>query len=121
VKVLDASAVLAFALGEVGSDVVEAALLDGAVCGAVNWSEVAQKVRAAGREWELVRGLLQSYGIRVEAVGVADAEWAAQRWRPGEGLSIADRLCLAVADRLGATVLTADRGWGTSELVHQIR
>jgi PIN domain nuclease of toxin-antitoxin system len=119
--VLDASAVLAFVQGEDGSDVVEDAMSDGATCGAANWSEVAQKVLAAGRDWDLVRALLESYEIRVEPVTVDDAEWAAHRWRRGEGLSLADRLCLAVAGRLDADVLTADSTWGSKGRVRQIR
>ena len=58
--VLDASAILSFLQGEPGSDVVEAALDEGASCSAVNWSEVAQKVRTSGRDWALVRALLES-------------------------------------------------------------
>ncbi len=57
---------------------------EGAVCGAANWSEVAQKVRGAGRDWMLVRTLLRSYGLAVEAVTQEDAEWAAGRWMRGE-------------------------------------
>lgn len=119
--VLDASALLAFLLREDGAEVVEQALDDGAVCGAVNWSEVAQKVLAADRDWTLVRALVESYGIVVDPVGAADAEWAAARWRRGEGLSLADRLCLAVAERLDAAVLTADAAWGSGDRVRQIR
>lgn len=119
--VVDASALLAFVQGEEGSDTVEAALVAGARCGAANWSEVAQKVRAAGREWDLVRALLLSYPTSIEPVVTDDAEWAARRWRAGEGLSLADRLCLALAERVDATVLTADRSWGASERVQQIR
>jgi ribonuclease VapC len=78
---------------EVGADVVEAALLDGPSCSAANWSEVAQKVLAAGRDWELVLALLFSYELRVEPVMVEHAEWAARRWQRGEGVSLADRLC----------------------------
>jgi len=37
------------------------------------------------------------------------------------GLSPGDRLCLALARRLEATVWTADNAWGTSEAVRQIR
>ena len=59
---LDASAVLAFLLDEDGAPVVDAALLDGAVCSAANWSEVAQKLRAADRNWSLSEALLDSYG-----------------------------------------------------------
>lgn len=119
--VLDASALLAYVADEPGADLVETALLDGARCGAANWSEVAQKVIAADRDWELVRGLLSSYDLAVEAVSEEDAEWAARRWRRGEGLSLGDRLCLALAERVDESVLTADRTWGTSERVRQIR
>ena len=119
--VVDASALLAFLQDEDGSDAVEDELLAGARCGAANWSEVAQKVRAGGRDWDLVRALLLSYPMAIEPVVVDDAEWAAQRWRAGEGLSLADRLCLALAERADAPVLTADRTWGTSDRIRQIR
>ena len=100
---------------------VEEALRDGGACGAASWSEVAQKIRAHGRNWDLSRSLLISYGVQVEAVTVADAEWAARRWAPGEGLSLADRLCLALGDRLDADVWTADQAWGSSGRIRQVR
>jgi ribonuclease VapC len=121
VIVLDASAILAFLQGEQGDDVVEAALLDGATCGAANWSEVAQKVLAAGREWRTAAALLASYELTVEPVTQDDAELAASVWQPGSKLSLADRLCLALAKRLEVTALTADRVWGSSDAVRQIR
>ena len=120
-KVLDASAILAFVQDESGAEVVESAFADDPLCSAANWSEVAQKVLAAGRDWDLVRALLASYGIQVEPVSGDDAEWAARRWRRGEGLSLADRLCLALATRLDSDVLTADTLWGSSDRVRQIR
>lgn len=119
--VLDASAVLAFLQGEEGAEIVEARLDEGACCGAANWSEVAQKVRSAGRGWDLARGLLTSYQLHIEPVVLDDAEWAARRWRHGEGLSLADRLCLALAERLDAEAWTADTAWGTQGRVRQIR
>ncbi len=119
--VLDSSAVLAYVQGEAGADVVEEALGGDAVCGAGNWSEIAQKVLAAGRNWDLVRALLLSHDVGVEAVLVDDAEWAARRWRRREGLSLADRLCMALAERLDADVLTADVTWGRDGRVTQIR
>lgn len=119
--VVDASALLAFLQGEDGHDVVERALEAGAVCGAANWSEVAQKVIAAGGDWALARGLLLSYGIDVEPVVSDDAEWAARRWRRGEGLSLADRLCLALGERVGVQVLTADTSWVLDDRVQFIR
>jgi PIN domain nuclease of toxin-antitoxin system len=119
--VIDASALLAFVQGESGADVVEAALDGEAVCSAVNWSEVAQKVLAEDRNWDLVRSLLVSYGLVVEPVVAEDAEWAARRWRRGDGLSIADRLCLALAERVDVDVLTADAAWGSGGRIRQIR
>ena len=74
-----------------------------------------------GRNWDLSRSLLVSYGIQVEAVTATDAEWAAGRWAPGEGLSLADRLCMALGDRLDADIWTADQAWGTSGRIRQVR
>jgi PIN domain nuclease of toxin-antitoxin system len=121
VTVFDASALLAYLAGEPGNEVVEAALERGGRCGAANWSEVAQKVRAAGADWTLSAALLSSFGLVVEPVLVADAEWAAQRWQRGEGLSLADRLCLALGQRTGEPVLTADRSWGEGDGIVQVR
>jgi ribonuclease VapC len=119
--VLDASAILAFLQGEPGAAVVEDQLASNPRCGAANWSEVAQQVRGAGRDWALARALLASYGVAVDAVTEADGEWAAARWRRDEGLSLADRLCLALGHRLDAPVLTAARQWGQDGQVRQIR
>ena len=120
-NVFDASALLTFLQGEQGAGQVEEALRDGGACGAANWSEVAQKIRAHGRNWDLSRSLLVSFGVQVEAVTVADAEWAARKWVPGEGLSLADRLCMALGDRLDADIWTADQAWGTSGRIRQFR
>lgn len=118
--VLDASALLAYLQGEPGADVVEGSLAAGAVCGAANWSETAQKVIHAGGDWQLTRALFESYGLTVEPVTADDAEWAARRWRRGEGLSLGDRLCLALGARLECDVLTADAAWGTEGRITQV-
>lgn len=55
--------------------------------------------------------MLLSYPLVVEPVGQADAEDAARLWRQGDGLSLADRLCLALGRRLGQEILTADGAW----------
>ena len=120
-NVFDASALLAFLQGEDGSAAVEAGLCAGGTCGTANWSEVAQKIRAHGRDWGLARALLASYGLHLEPVSIADAEQAAVSWAPGSGLSLADRLCLALGRRLDAIVWTADSSWGSSEINRQIR
>ena len=121
--VLDASAILALLLREPGADVVQESLTGDTRCGAANWSEVAQKVYSLNRSyWAPVQAtLLRGYGMRIESVLVEDAEWAARRWSRGEGLSLADRLCLALGERLDAEILTADRAWGVDGRIRQIR
>jgi ribonuclease VapC len=121
VNVFDASALLTFLQGEEGAAPVEEALRAGGACGAANWSEVAQKIRAQGRNWDLSRSLLISYGVQVESVTVNDAERAAQRWVRGQGLSLAGRLCMALGDRLDADIWTADQAWGTGGRIRQVR
>lgn len=118
--VVDASALLAFLQGETGADRVEEVLGE-AVVGAANWSEVAQKVRASGADWGVASGLLLSYRLRVEPVSLHDAESAAKSWTRGSGLSLGDRLCLALAARLDVPALTADRAWGASDRIEQLR
>lgn len=118
--VLDASAVLAYLGREPGADRVEAALMEGAVIGAANWSEVAQKVTAGGADWVVARAILDSFPLRVEPVIAVDAESAAALWQRGSGLSLGDRLCLALARRLGVAALTADSAW-PAEVAEQIR
>ncbi len=120
-NLFDASALLSFLGGEEGADRVEAALVQGGACGAANWSEIAQKTRQHGADWDLACGLLLSYGLVIEPVTAVDAETAAQLWEPGSPLSLGDRLCLAQGSRLAATVWTADRAWGSSATIRQIR
>lgn len=119
--VLDASALLAFLGGETGADAVEEALAQDPACSAVNWSETAQKVRAAGGDWQVAAALLAGYGLTVHDATSADAERAAARWVRGSGLSLGDRFCLALGDRLGAVVVTADTAWKDEARVHLIR
>jgi len=120
-NLFDASALLCFLQGEPGADQVEHALDAGGACSAANWSEVAQKVRARPASWTTARGLLLSYDLTVEPVLRPDAEAAAERGAAGSGLSLADRLCLATADRLDAVIWTADRAWGSGSRIRQVR
>ncbi|GAA4830943.1 type II toxin-antitoxin system VapC family toxin [Garicola koreensis] len=119
--VIDASALLAFLKSELGQDVVEEALDAEVRVSAANWSEVAQKIAAANGDWNMVSTVLKSYGLRVEPVTETDAEVAAEIWEPGRGLSLADRLCIALGTRFDDTVMTADRAWGSGRRIRQIR
>ena len=80
-----------------------------------------QKTLSRGGDWGAVRQYFEGYEMVIEPVTRADAEWAAIYWQTHQNLSLADRLCLALTDRLGATVLTSDAMWGTDAPVQQIR
>lgn len=108
--VVDASVVLVWLQDEPGSEAAESMLMEGLI-GAANWSEVLQKVRQHGAEPELAARLLNSFGLRVAGVTQQDAELAASLWRRDSPFSLGDRLCLALAQRLGLPVATADGEW----------
>jgi len=119
--VLDASALLALLRNERGAERVRQELLRGAACSAANWSEVAQKVRFANEDWNAASALLLSFDLTVEPVTIADAERAAEIYSKGSGLSLADRICIALGMRLGDTVLTSDKAWAEHPGVELLR
>lgn len=115
--VLDASAVLAQLYDEVGADRVQAAYETAAIS-AANWAEVIGKVVDRGLAPALVADMLTAAGITVLPVIASDAQLAGElrQYAWARSLSLGDRLCLALAMRLQATVLTADRAWADVEL-----
>jgi ribonuclease VapC len=112
--VVDASVVLAWLQGEPGADQAEPMLMEG-VIGAANWSEVLQKARQHGAPADTVGRLLVSFGLTVHDVTRADAGAAADLWRSGTALSLADRLCLALGLGMELPVATADAAWAEME------
>lgn len=118
--VYDSSALIAYLLDEPGGVLVGSCLDIGGAVGAANWSETMQKM-ATKDAWPQSRDVLLSFPIRIAAVGRVDAEAAARLWRRGSGLSLADRLCLALAERLDSEVLTADQVWKDQPRVRLIR
>ena len=110
--VLDASAVLALLFEEPGAEMVRAQLRTG-VIGAANLAEVLAKLSDHGLPAvEAVRAVA-ILGLEVAPMTEAQAQRSAEL-RPltrGAGLSLGDRACLALATELGASAVTADRGW----------
>lgn len=117
--VLDASAALAFLQGELGSDVVREHL-PGSVMGTANLAEVLSKM-GGSIESSLAEAVLAANGVRFEQVTAHDARSAARLREFSSSLSLGDRLCLALTERLDETVLTADRAWGSGDRIVQIR
>jgi ribonuclease VapC len=112
--VLDASAVLALLYREPGHEQV-AEMLAGAVMSTVNWAEVVQKLVQRGHPAPMVAAEgARSLGVQVVPFVPADAVRTGLLWSATRraGLSLGDRACLALAQRLPEGVaVTADHAW----------
>ena len=120
--VLDASAVMALLHDEEGASAVVGAIAAGATISVVNWAEVLSNVAADGDDPQEVAERLSATGeevvIWVEALTAADCMEVA-RLRPAtppQGLSLADRACLVLAERLGVPALTTDHEWARADV-----
>lgn len=110
--VLDASAVLCLLLSEPGADKVEA-LLERSVLGAVNYSDVVSKLVDRGLPPDDVVSDMSDLGIPVLDIDRELGEIAA-RMRTSTrriGLSLGDRMCLALAKKLDVEAVTTDKAW----------
>ena len=108
---LDASALLAFLLSEPGKERA-AALLDYATMTTIDFAEVATKyvLRGAKDRAETLADRVPVTLIAVDADLALRSALMADLTRPA-GLSLGDRVCLAMGQRTGHTILTAERGW----------
>lgn len=112
--VLDASALIALLWEEPGAEAVEALLSRAqSVVSTVNWTEVLQRYHAVGVQAAGKRESIEALGVEVRDFSGDDAAVAAELWAPtrAAGLSLADRVCLAMARRLDLPAHTADREW----------
>lgn len=114
---IDASAALAYAKREAGSERVRV-VLGGALMSAVNFAEVMGKLTLQGHDANRIGAKLVGLGLVVEPFLWADAQ-VVGALAPGArrlGLSLADRACLALALRSGGRVLTTDRAMAEADL-----
>ena len=122
VAVLDASAVLAVYFDEAGAGEVRATL-PGALLSAVNYTEVIGKALDRGDTLAASLHKLAAMGVEIVAHDARLAQRAGEL-RPltkRAGLSLADRACLALAERERLPVLTADRSWKALGLGFDVR
>lgn len=112
--VLDASALLALINKETGWEVVaRQAVNQDATISAVNYAEVLQKASRIDIAAEVIDAQMEILGVTVSPFGRLDARLASSFYRHRSGLSLADRVCLALARSVTSLAYTADRLWET--------
>ena len=115
--IFDTSAIIAVLRDEPGAERI-AGRFDGGVISAVNLAEVITHGVRGGIPAEEVRADFAGLKISVqpfdEEAATATGALAVQTQRLG--LSLGDRACLALAQKLGGTAVTADRAWGQLKL-----
>lgn len=116
-SLLDASAVLAVLFGEAGGERVMPDMSASAL-GAVNLSEVVSKLIDRGCSSAEALALAATLTCEIVPLDedLALRTGALRRVTRSRGLSLGDRACLALAEREGLPVLTADRTWATLDL-----
>jgi ribonuclease VapC len=129
--VLDASALMAVLHNEDGAEIAIEAIAKGAAISVANWAEVLTKLAERGRDPEQAASETRKAegsrrALTIEPMTAADCV-AIARLRlitKAHGLSLADRACLALAERLGVPAVTADKEWAKADFgaeIHLIR
>ena len=117
-KVLDASAVLAKLRREKGHENIEFA---GNILSLVNFAEVVTVLVRDGHEVRELAQDLVNLGVELRPLTPVVALLAAELYavtKP-KGLSLGDRVCLALARTLDVPAVTAESAW--DELEHGVR
>ena len=115
--VLDASAMLAVLQLEPGGDVVADAI-ENAVMSAVNLSEVIAALSRKGMPVSDASRALRIFQLQIEPFDEHAGYAAAALLRPTSpyGLSLGDRACLALGQRLNFPIMTGDKAWAKLDL-----
>jgi PIN domain nuclease of toxin-antitoxin system len=115
--VLDASAVLAVIQAERGAEVV-APRLPSSMISAANAAEVVARLIDIGKSPDLASRAVADLTCEIvpvdATIGLRAGELRALT--RGKGLSLGDRICLALAEREGVPALTADRAWAELQI-----
>ena len=119
---LDTSALITMIQNAPGGSLV-GARLRGSVVSTISWAELTEHMQEQGLEVAGFRRSVETLGLEIQPFTAADADRAVELWRPppAHQLSLSDRACLALADRLKIPVLTADETWRDLELGIEIR
>jgi ribonuclease VapC len=120
--VLDASALLALLNREPGHEEVTRAIPRASIS-TVNLSEVAAKLAESRMPEDMVREALEGLALDIQDFGL-ELAFQAGMLRPStrvRGLSLGDRACLALGQRLNIPVLTTDRAWQVLDLDVEVK
>lgn len=112
--VLDASAALAFILGEPGGDrvmVLLRAQKASVAMSSVNWCETLTRLQRNSPIVNASKLTSMLPGVEVVSFSQSEAEVAAELAKLSGALSLGDRACLAIAHARKATAWTTDRIW----------
>ena len=115
--VVDASAIIAFLVGEPFTR-FEGERLGNALISAVNLSEVLARLPEIGVPESETSAAVSRLNLRVVAFDETQAR-ATARLRPltrQAGLSLGDRACIALGSAEGCPVVTADPAWANLDL-----
>jgi len=110
--VLDASAVIAAIRNEPGGEAVKA-IYSSAILSSVNASEVVNKLIVQGMAPRAASMSVRNLACEIVDVDVELGLRAGELWvlTRKKGLSLGDRICLALAERENAPAVTSDRAW----------
>ena len=120
--VLDASAILAYLHREPGGELV-VRYLSAAFASAVNVAEVGTRLADRGMTDDKVRQAITDLGMAIAPFD-EDQAYASAALRGATrhiGLSLGDRACLALAQRLGLPAVTADGAWAGLDVGVEVR
>lgn len=109
---LDASALIAFLLGETSKEQV-GDRLKGSCMSAINYSEVLSRFAKDGVDIQALGQMIRRSGVEIVPFAAEEALVAAELLTSTShlGLSLGDRACLALALSRGVNALTADKIW----------
>ena len=115
--IADASAILAALKNEPFGGVDPRKLVGGAIS-AVNLCEVLSKLHDDGLTEAQADAAVSAMDLRVVAFDEPQARFAARlrSLTRRAGLSLRDRACLALGERLRSPVVTADRAWASLDV-----
>lgn len=113
-KVFDASAIIAILFNEAGAQTALQSLA-GAQVSTVNVAETIGDFVKRGRSSAEALSVIETLNLTFVSPDAEQARRAGEM-QPIKGLSLGDRFCIALAQSVGAPVVTSDRAWAQAPI-----